>query len=76
MIIICAYASTLLANEDMKDEFYSAFTRLLQRGSQEDRLVLMVYFNAKVAVDADSWKRVLGPQGTGKINVNCLRLLR
>ena len=75
MTIISAYAPTLVADEDSKDEFYSALTLLLQGVSREDRLVLMGDFNARVGADTDVWEGVLGPHGTGKMNANGLRLL-
>ena len=32
-------------------------------------------FNARVGKDKASWKRILGSQGVGKMNINCLLLL-
>ena len=75
MTIISAYAPTLMADEDTKDQFYSELTLLLQRVSREDRLVLMGDFNARVGADAGVWEGVLGSHGTGKMNANGLRLL-
>ena len=44
--IISAYAPTLIADEDVKDELYCALTRLLQGVTREDNLVIVGDFNA------------------------------
>ena len=75
MTIISAYAPTLVADDDVKDEFYCALTQLLQSVKPEDKLVLMGDFNARVGTDAEVWNGILGPHGTGNMNSNGLRLL-
>ena len=72
MTIISAYAPTLVADEDVKDEFYCALAHLLQGVRREDKLALMGDFNARVGADAEVWSGVLGPHGTGNMNNNGL----
>ena len=75
MTIISAYAPTLQAEEEVKDQFYCALTQLLQRVHREDKLWILGDFNARVGTDADVWPGVLGHHGIGNMNSNGLRLL-
>ena len=75
MTIISAYAPTLAATEETKDEFYASLAAVLQTVERGDRLVLMGDFNARVGSDYMIWEGVLGRHGTGKMNSNGLRFL-
>ena len=74
MLFICAYAPTLVADEDKKDEFYDDLDRVLRAANPRDKIVLLGDFNARVGRRADLWDAI-GPHGIGKMNANGLRLL-
>ena len=75
MKVICAYAPTLVATDESKDEFYGSLSAVLQSTNPNDKLMLMGDFNARVGKDHLVWGDVLGKHGTGKMNSNGLRLL-
>lgn len=75
MLVISAYAPTLVADEDQKDIFYSALDSVLRKASPKDKIVLMGDFNARVGSRTDLWRDVIGAHGIGKMNNNGLRLL-
>ena len=75
MTIISAYAPTLGADEDMKDEFYSSLDQCLNEANKNDKIILLGDFNARVGKRNDIWRGVLGCHGVGKMNDNGLRLL-
>ena len=70
MTIICAYAPTLVADEDIMDQFHCSLTQLLQSVTREDKLWLLGDFNARVGADATVWPEVLGRHGTGSMASN------
>ena len=75
MIIICAYAPTLVTNENDKDQFYCSLTRILQGVNREDKLRFKGDFNARVGADVSVWPGVLGWHSAGSMNDNGLRPL-
>ena len=75
MTLISAYAPTLAATEETKDEFYSLLELTLQTVDPRDKLVMMGDFNARVGKDHIVWQGVIGKHGTGNMNPNGLRLL-
>ena len=74
-LIICAYAPTLSAEEDLKDQFYSDLSTILRGANRRDKILLLGDFNARVGDRSDLWDGVIGPHGIGKMNANGLRLL-
>jgi len=70
--VIAAYAPTLLASDEDKDEFYQQLSDLSCIPAGHD-IALLGDFNARI--DADSWTTVIGRFGVGKINENGQRLL-
>ena len=46
--IICAYASTLIAQPEVKDLFYAALAQIVESVPKSDRLILLGDFNARV----------------------------
>ena len=74
MLLVCAYAPTLTAEEDKKDEFYDDLDLVLRSKSSRDKVVLLGDFNARVGKRSDLWDAI-GPRGVGKMNAYGLRLL-
>ena len=73
--IICAYAPTLGATENIKDAFYGLLQQVIDDIPSGNALYLLGDFNARVGADDDSWPTCLGPHGVGKMNSNGQRLL-
>ncbi len=73
--LISAYAPTLDAEHNIKDDFYRALDAILQKTPATDRLILMGDFNARVGTEHLVWCKVIGQHGVGKMNHNGLRLL-
>ena len=74
MLLICAYAPTLTAEEDKKDEFYEDLNAVLRAANSRDKIILLGDFNARVGKRSDIWEAI-GPHGNGTMNANGLRLL-
>jgi len=73
--VISAYAPTLLASDEDKDEFYQRLSDLLLSIPTGHDIALLGDFNARIGADADSWTSFVGRLGVGKINGNGQRLL-
>ena len=73
--VISAYAPTLLASDDDKDEFYQQLTNLISSIPAGHDMTLLGDFNARICADADSWTSIIGRFGVDKINENGQRLL-
>ena len=73
--IVCAYAPTLAARHDDKDEFYDALSAVLHQIPNSEKLILLGNFNARVGFDDSAWPSCLGKHGVGKVNENGQRLL-
>ena len=50
--LISAYAPTLDAEHNVKEDFYRALDAILQKNPATDRLILMRDFNARVGKDS------------------------
>ena len=73
--LISAYAPTLTSTPEAKDEFYSNLNVVIKNIPNNEQLVLLGDFNARVGADQDSWPSCLGSFGVGKVNDNGQRLL-
>ena len=73
--LISAYAPTLDAEHNVKEDFYRALDAILQKTPATDMLILMGDFNARVGTEHLVWSKVIGQHGVGKMNHNGLRLL-
>ena len=73
--LISAYAPTLSASPEIKDEFYERLSSTLSSIPSTEQVVLLGDFNARVGSDSDSWPTCLGQFGVGKMNENGQRLL-
>ena len=72
--IISAYAPTMTCSENDKDQFYQDLEALLH-SCNNDKIIILGDFNARVGNDTTSWPGVIGPHGVGKVNDNGERLL-
>ena len=72
----CCYAPTLQATPEMKYLFYEQLSNVIQTIQNTDDIYLLGDFNTRVDADKESWPRVLGHHGIGKMNENGQRLLR
>ncbi|VDM01541.1 unnamed protein product, partial [Schistocephalus solidus] len=59
-----------------KDKFYEDLHALLATVLNEDKLIVLGDFNARVGTDHAAWQGVLGTHGLGSCNDNGLLLLR
>lgn len=73
-VLVC-YAPTNIANDDDKDQFYSALDAALLDIPKSDFVVMLGDFNGTVGCDYASWPRALGRFGLGTQNENGTRLL-
>ncbi|KAK0133469.1 Craniofacial development protein 2 [Merluccius polli] len=73
--LISAYAPTLDAKHNIKEDFYRALDAIIQKTPATDRLILMGDLNARVGTEHLVWPKVIGQHGVGKMNHNGLRLL-
>ena len=53
MTLICAYALTMLYDDVVKQEFYSALSTINGTTSPDNKLVILGDFNARVGTDSD-----------------------
>ena len=73
--LVCAYAPTLTATPETKNEFYESLASTVRNIPNSEQLALLGDFNARVGADHDSWPTCLGHHGVGKMNENGQRLL-
>ncbi|XP_062834399.1 uncharacterized protein LOC134298378 [Anolis carolinensis] len=73
--IICTYAPTLDADEDIKENFYCQLDTILSEIPKEDKIILLGDFNARVGRDSDLWPGIIGKYGVGNSNSNGILLL-
>ena len=69
------YYPTLVSSDDVKDRFYDTLYSTLRRISQDDKIILLGDFNARVGRNHDIWHGVIGHHGGGNVNSSGLRLL-
>ena len=73
--LISCYAPTLTSSEDSKDQFYEELDNLLSDAPQNDKIIILGDFNARVGSNYNVWHRIIGRHGVGKENANGIRLL-
>ena len=57
--ILSCYAQTLDSDEKLKDIFYEQLQRVLSKVHEEDKIILLGAFNARVGTYAGIWDDVL-----------------
>ncbi|KAK2554815.1 Craniofacial development protein 2 [Acropora cervicornis] len=75
LTLFSVYAPTLLADPADKDIFYSDLRRLLNNTSEDDKVLILGDFNARVGKDCQAWQGVLGRHSVGNCNDNGRLLL-
>ena len=73
--IVSVYAPTMDSPETNILSFYDELRQLLLNNSDDDKIILLGYLNAKVGRDSQTWKW-LGLHRLGKANSNGLQLLK
>ena len=72
---VSVYAPTLESSDDAKDRSYDTLYSTLRRISQNEKVILLGDFNARVGRNHDIWHGVIGHHGVGNMNSSGLRLL-
>ena len=72
---VSVYSPTFDSPDDVKGRFYDMLYSTLQRISQDDKIILLCDFNARVGRNHDMWHGVIGHHGVGNMNSSGLRLL-
>ena len=75
VILVSLYAPTMSPTSDIKDEFYENLAAIISSVPNNEQLVLLGDFNARVGADHDTWPFCLGQFRVGKMNENGQRLL-
>ena len=75
LTLFSVYAPTLLADPLDKDSFYSDLSRHINNTPEDDKILVLGDFNARVGRDSEAWKGVLGKHGVGNCNDNGRLLL-
>ena len=73
--IVSVYSPTLDSSDDVKDRLYDTLYSTLRIISQDDKIILLGDFYARVGRNHDIWHGVIGHHGVGNMNSSCLRLL-
>ena len=73
--LVSVYAPTMSATSDTKDEFYENLAAIISSVPNNEQLILLGDFNARVGADHDTWPSCIGQFGVGKMNENGQRLL-
>ena len=73
--LVSVYAPTMSATSDTKDEFYENLAAIISSVPNNEQLILLGDFNARVGANHDTWPSCIGQFGVGKMNENGQRLL-
>ena len=74
--IVNAYAPTLGATSDDKDDFYNQLEDTIRDSTESERVIVLGDLNARIGSDNSSWPECIGHFGVGKMNENGQRLLQ
>ena len=75
LTIVCAYASTLVADETTKEQYYDLLDHTIHEVPRSDRLIVPGDFNARIGKNYWLREGVPGRHGIGRCNSSRLRLL-
>ena len=73
--MISAYAPAMSYTQEAKECFYEDLEQVIHHTPHTDKLILLGDFNARVGKCSESWEKVIGPHGIGKVNTNGTLLL-
>ena len=73
--LVSVYAPTMSATLDTKYEFHENLAAIISSVPNNEQLILLGDFNARVGADHDTWPSFIGQFGVGKMNENGQRLL-
>ena len=73
--LVSVYAPTMSAASDTKDEFSENLTAIISSVPNNEHLILLGDFDARVGADHGTWPSCIGQFGVGKMNENGQRLL-
>ena len=71
---VSVYSPHLCSSVYVKDRFYDTLHSTLQRISQDDKIILLGDFNARIGRNHDIWHGVIGHHSVGNMNSRGLRL--
>ena len=71
---VSVYSPTLDSSDVVKDRFYDTLYSTLRRVLQDDKIILLGDFNARVGRNHDIWHGVIGNHGVGNMYSSGLRL--
>ena len=72
---VSVYSPPLCSSVDVKDRFYDTLHSTLRRISQDDKIILLGDFNARIGRNHDIWHGVIGHHYIGNMKSRGLRLL-
>ena len=72
---VSVYSPTLDSSDDVKDRFYDTLYSTIRRISQDDKIILLGDFNARVGRNHDTWHGVIGHHSVGNMHSSGLQLL-
>jgi len=70
LTVVSAYAPTLTSPDDLKEVFYSELHRVTRTIPDQDKLLVIGDFNARVGGEYGVWGGILGKHGIGRCNAN------
>ena len=70
--IVSAYVPTMTNPDEVKDKFYDDLDSVISATPRTVKLILLGDFNARVGTEHQTWKGVIGTEGTGNCNSNGL----
>ena len=68
--IVSVYAPTMTNPDENKEALYNQLANTLRQIPQNDKMLLMGDFNARIGRDNDKWPLVMGKHGIGRCNSN------
>ncbi|KYO18876.1 hypothetical protein Y1Q_0018861 [Alligator mississippiensis] len=64
------------ADDNVKEQYFSSLDHVVTNTHQEDKIILLGDFSAKVRHDLELWRGTMGKGGVGKVNSNGILVLR
>lgn len=74
LTVVSVYAPTIQRTSEEKGAFYTKLCSCIAL-AQNDPLIILGDFNARVGRDGKAWPNIIGKHGVGKMNSNSVMLL-